>query len=48
MPYADYQAEPARRLGYYGIDYCRTGYPGNIVGVSPVEPTELGVFGFRT
>src|SRR5579871_5375529 len=37
IPPNDYQAEPALRLRYLGIDYCRTSYPGNVVGVSPVE-----------
>jgi hypothetical protein len=48
IPPNDYQAEPALRLRYLGIDYCRTGYPGNIVGVSPVEPTALDAFGLHT
>jgi Protein of unknown function (DUF4232) len=47
IPPNDYQAEPALRLRYLGIDYCRTGYPGNVVGVSPVEPTELAVLGLH-
>lgn len=47
VPPNDYQAVPAVRLRYHGLDYCRAGDPGNTVNVSPVEPSQRGVFSVR-